>query len=155
MERSEALRRIAEAAVASERATGLPAELTAAQCILESGWLKKAPGNNCFGIKLARRHSMCQTFMTWEVENGQHVEKTAAFAAYPSLDDCFIDHALLITSGKPYAAAWAAYRADHDLDDLMQGVARKYATDPAYYRKIAKLAGRADVRDAIAKARAT
>src|SRR5437762_5869262 len=45
------LRLIAEAAVTSERSTGCPAELPAAQCILETGWLKHAPGNNCFGIK--------------------------------------------------------------------------------------------------------
>src|SRR5579872_7370119 len=45
------LRQIAQAAVASERATGCPAELQAAQCILETGWLSHAPGNNCFGIK--------------------------------------------------------------------------------------------------------
>src|SRR5215469_1251488 len=45
------LRLIAEAAVVSERSTGCPAELQAAQCILETGWLKHAPGNNCFGIK--------------------------------------------------------------------------------------------------------
>src|SRR5437660_12429141 len=45
------LGRIAEAAVASERSTGCPAELQAAQCILETGWLNHAPGNNCFGIK--------------------------------------------------------------------------------------------------------
>src|SRR6478672_2840811 len=45
------LGRIAEAAVASEQSTGCPAELQAAQCILETGWLNHAPGNNCFGIK--------------------------------------------------------------------------------------------------------
>jgi hypothetical protein len=43
---------IAQAAVASEQSTGCPAELQAAQCILETGWLKQAPGNNCFGIKI-------------------------------------------------------------------------------------------------------
>jgi flagellum-specific peptidoglycan hydrolase FlgJ len=46
-----ALSQIVAAAVASERATGLPAELSAAQCIFESGWLSRMPGNNCFGIK--------------------------------------------------------------------------------------------------------
>src|SRR5437588_781772 len=45
------LRLIAQAAVASERATACPAELQVAQCILETGWLKHTPGNNCFGIK--------------------------------------------------------------------------------------------------------
>ena len=42
---------IAQAAVAAEKATHCPAELQAAQCILETGWLAHAPGNNCFGIK--------------------------------------------------------------------------------------------------------
>ena len=46
-----ALRRIAEAAVAAERETGCPAEISAAQCIVESAWLQVAPGNNCFGVK--------------------------------------------------------------------------------------------------------
>lgn len=44
---------IAEAAVATERATGCPAEVLFGQCALESGWLQHAPGNNCFGIKAA------------------------------------------------------------------------------------------------------
>src|SRR5262245_25350157 len=45
------LRLIAQAAMASEKATECPAELQAAQCILETGWLHHAPGKNCFGIK--------------------------------------------------------------------------------------------------------
>lgn len=45
---------IAEAAVATERAAGCPAEVLFAQCALESGWLQHAPGNNCFGIKAAK-----------------------------------------------------------------------------------------------------
>ena len=47
----DALPRIAQAAVACERAGSAPAELLTAQCILESGWLNSTPGNNCFGIK--------------------------------------------------------------------------------------------------------
>jgi hypothetical protein len=43
--------RIAAAAVQAEQSTGCPAEITTAQCILESGYLQHAPGNNCFGIK--------------------------------------------------------------------------------------------------------
>lgn len=38
-------------AVAAERATGVPALLSAAQCALESGWLAAAPTNNAFGVK--------------------------------------------------------------------------------------------------------
>jgi flagellum-specific peptidoglycan hydrolase FlgJ len=45
-----ALHRIAEAAVAAERETGCPAEISAARGVVESDWLRAAPGNNCFGI---------------------------------------------------------------------------------------------------------
>lgn len=46
----EALPRIVAAAVAAERESGVPAIIIAAQCAIESGWLDKAPGNNCFGV---------------------------------------------------------------------------------------------------------
>lgn len=42
---------IAEASVRAEALCSIPAELIAAQCAIESGWLKYAPHNNCFGIK--------------------------------------------------------------------------------------------------------
>lgn len=42
---------IIPAALACEKSTGLPAEISIAQCIEESAWLTKASGNNCFGIK--------------------------------------------------------------------------------------------------------
>src|SRR6476660_7388079 len=57
---------IAQAAVASENATACPAELQAAQCILETGWLKHAPGNNCFGIKSYQGESGRQLLTTRE-----------------------------------------------------------------------------------------
>lgn len=40
---------VGEAAVAGERETGCPAEISAAQCIVESAWLMIAPENHCFG----------------------------------------------------------------------------------------------------------
>ena len=49
-EQFAALRKIAEAAVAAERETGCPAEISTAQCIVESAWLQVAPGNNAFGL---------------------------------------------------------------------------------------------------------
>ena len=47
----ENTRKIAEAAVAMEKSTGVPAEFAAAQCILESGYGANSPGHNPFGIK--------------------------------------------------------------------------------------------------------
>ena len=51
----ENTKRIAEAAIAMEKSTGVPAEFAAAQCVLESGWLERAPGQNPFGIKAHNR----------------------------------------------------------------------------------------------------
>lgn len=45
-----ALPQIAAAAVAAEREFGVPAIIVASQCAIESSWLDKAPGNNCFGV---------------------------------------------------------------------------------------------------------
>jgi flagellum-specific peptidoglycan hydrolase FlgJ len=144
---------IAEASVASERATGCPAELSAAQCIFESGWLAKCPGNNCFGIKVDARGSGVQYVLTSEFINGEWEHMPLAFETYNSLADCFSDHARLIEQGV-YAAAWAAYQQTRDLDAYIAGVAAHYATDPTYRVKITAEAHSIAVEAAVRNARA-
>jgi flagellum-specific peptidoglycan hydrolase FlgJ len=128
-EQKENLKLMAEAAVASERATGCPAEVSVAQCILESGWLKVAPGNNCFGIKDTDRYPGAQYLLTKEYINGEWQTLRLAFEAYPTLADCFTDHARLITGGfipsrkNCYGAAFEAYKLDGDLDKFIRGIA--------------------------------
>ena len=148
---SEALGRIAEAAVAAERGTGVPAEISAAQCILESAWLQVAPGNNCFGIK-ARADDHCQYCLTKEYLNGEWTSQQLAFATYPSLAACFAAHAHLLKCGV-YAPAWQRYQGNHDLDTYIRGLAEHYATDPGYAAKIVQLAHRPHVHAAIVEAR--
>jgi flagellum-specific peptidoglycan hydrolase FlgJ len=137
-EQSAALRRIAEAAVAAERETEVPAEISAAQCILESAWLRIAPGNNCFGIK-ARAAEPCQYCLTKEYLNGEWKSQKLAFATYPTLAACFAAHARLIQSGV-YAPAWGRYQEDRDLGAYIRGISDHYATDPGYAGKILQLA---------------
>lgn len=148
-----ALDEIAAAAVIAERVTGCPAELSVAQCILESDWLLRAPGNNAFGIKATDSNAQYQ--LTKEYIDGSYVTQTAAFETYPTLMDGFIAHARLLTDGKPYAAAWEHYRDDpkHDLDTLIGSVARRYATDPKYTINVIALAHGPNVTAAIARAR--
>lgn len=148
----EALRQIAQASVQAERETGCPAELSAAQAILESAWLTRCPGNNCFGIKDTDRYPSCVYCYTKEFLDGQWQTCQAAFEAYPTLGDCFVDHARLIQRG-PYAAAWQQYQADRDLDRLIAGIARSYATDPAYAANVQRLARGPNVAAAIVTAR--
>ena len=145
-----ALRRIAEAAVTAERETGCPAEISAAQCIVESAWLQIAPGNNCFGIKATDDH--CQYCLTKEYLNGEWTSQKLAFATYPTLAACFAAHARLLQTGA-YAPAWLLYQGDHNLDTYIRGIAKHYATDPDYATKILQLAHGPHVAAAIVEAR--
>jgi flagellar protein FlgJ len=154
------LQEIAAAAVACERETGCPAEITTAQCILESGWLKHAPGNNCFGIKDTDRFPGAQYVLTREFVDGRPQTEKLAFEVYPSLQACFCDHARLITGGfdpnRPncYAGAWRQYQQGRELDRFIAAVAAHYATDPAYAQRVGELARGPNVARAIAEARA-
>lgn len=148
-----ALTKIADASVAAERATGCPAELSAAQAIFESGWLSRCPGNNCFGIKSDAHGCGVQYFLSHEFIGGAWVEEPEAFEKYASLADCFSDHARLITEGAPYAQAWSKYQADHDLDALIQGICPIYAKDPSYTAKIRQEAHGSTVSLAVQLAR--
>lgn len=151
-------KRVAEAAVESELATGCPAELSAAQCILESGWLRVCPQNNCFGIKDTNRYPGNRYTETKEYLNGKWVKIVAAFEVYATLADCFTDHARLITGkyqpkGK-YALAWRDYVESGDFDKYVSAIATVYATDPAYREQVLQIARGKRVVFAVAAARA-
>jgi len=158
-EQQKNLKLIAEASVACEFITGCPAMVSAAQCILESGWLKACPGNNCFGIKDTDRYPGSQYVLTKEYINGEWVTQTLLFEVYPSLTDCFVDHARLITGGfyanKPncYSVAFKQYLVDKDVDKYIRGISKYYATDPTYADQIISLAHSQSVTNAIQQAR--
>jgi flagellum-specific peptidoglycan hydrolase FlgJ len=143
------LQSASQAAIVAEKATACPAELSVAQCAIESGWGKSSPGNNCFGIKASDTHETYQ--LTKEYLNGQWQTMRLAFEAYDSLADCFIAHAKLIQGGR-YSDAWREYEQDRDLDNLIRGIAHIYATAPGYATEILSLAHNAAVTAAIAKA---
>lgn len=151
-QQQEALKRIAWAAILSEKETGCPAELSASQAIFESAWLSRAPENNCFGIKSDAHGSGVQYILTHEFLNGQWHEMPLAFEKYDSLTDCFADHARLLQGGV-YAAAWMEYQSDRDLDKYITGISKHYATDPNYAAMIAGEAHSQSVSTALAAAR--
>jgi flagellum-specific peptidoglycan hydrolase FlgJ len=147
-----ALSQIAAAAVSCEAATGCPAELTTAQCIFESAWLTRAPGNNCFGIKVDGHGAGQQYVLTHEFLDGSWQEMPLAFEKYATVADCFADHARLIQCGV-YEPAWQQYQQDHDLDAYIAGVAAHYATAPGYRQSITAEAHAASVTAALQAAR--
>lgn len=127
---SSALTVAAAAAVASEKATKLPAELTVPQWADESEWGAVAPGNNCFAIKT----------------------DAGIAEVFPTLQACFERHAELITTGKHYAA-WTQYLKDGDKAMLCQRIAHSYRPDLLYGTKLAHILQMTEVRAAIAEAR--
>ena len=179
-QRTANLARIAAAAVATERATGVPAELCAAQCILESAWLEKAPGNNPFGIK-ARAGQPSTPVLTTEFLTPPQLDRVRAsgkqiqsvepstggkqkvmlvdqFAAFPTLTDAFTAYANLLVTGKYFAPRFGRYQQHKNLAQLlsdMKGTDGQppYATDPNYDTKILQLANQNNVKTALTAAR--
>ena len=108
---SNFLKLAAPAAIASQAATGVPASITIAQAILESGWGKSVPpdSNNYFGIKAAHFVPPDQYVeaVTHEYVGGQLVTETDRFARFDSVADGFKAHALLLSQASRYAPAMA------------------------------------------------
>jgi flagellum-specific peptidoglycan hydrolase FlgJ len=154
-DQNQRLKSAAQSAVACERATDLPAELTVAQWALESNWGTHQPGNNCFGIKAYEGCYGVQLLQSTEVINGVRTPVIEKFATFPTLDACFAKHANLFTTGKPYAQAWAAYRLSHDLHTFICEIAHVYATDPNYANILLQILAMPEVKMALAAARAT
>lgn len=158
-QRQEALAKIAEAAVAAEEQTDCPAEVSAAQCILETGWLQHYPDNNCFGIKDTDRYPGAVYVFTKEFINGEWKTLKLAFESYPSLTDCFVDHGLLVTGGihcdkrNCYWPAYEQYLKDDDKEAFARGISKFYATDPKYADMIVSLMKSSNLVEAITLAR--
>ena len=160
------LQLVAPPALRSQASYGIPAAVTIAQAILESGWGRSklfTQANNPFGIK--HRHSAGgeeygeYVAETTEFEAGIPHTELAVFARFPDLESAFQAHARLFWRLARYAAAIAARRdwrafADalgprtNDQDRAHGG----YSTDPLYAAKLKNLARacRLDDRRALA-----
>jgi len=110
----------------------IPASVSIAQWILESGWGAHSPGNNCFGIKRLPGYNI-QTLMTTEFYGGAYHKVPQVFAAFPSIAAAFEVHAKLLAGSHTYAPAMAALP---DLGAFVQRMAAHYATDPNYASKV-------------------
>ncbi len=130
-----------QAALDTEQKYGIPATVSYAQFMLESGGGKHMPtgSNNPFGIKANKSQLASGQFveaMTTEHENGKDVRKLQKFAKFDSLGDAFEAHAKLLATSKYYAKARAVENDPDKFADALTGV---YATDPKYGEKLKKL----------------
>ncbi len=122
---------VAPGALAAQRQYGIPAAVTIAQAIDESGWgqsLLATQDNNLFGIKgTGPAGSVLRP--TQEYENGQPVTVNAPFRVYSDVAQSITDHSLLLATGSSYKQAMADRRSPDAFANDLTGV---YATDPNY-----------------------
>jgi len=126
------LQKAATAARAAQGLTGIPASITIAQAILESGWGRSQlamQANNYFGIK-ARQGDDYAEFPTTEFENGVKEEVMAAFARYPSPIESFQAHAALLLTLPRYARCMECKRVPAAFAQELQNCG--YSTSPTY-----------------------
>ncbi|HEX5658352.1 MAG TPA: glucosaminidase domain-containing protein, partial [Polyangiales bacterium] len=132
------IRRAAPGARLGFREFGVPASVTIAQAILESGWGKSHIGsaNNYFGIKAQSPTSFgpiaigTVTVPTREVINGKSVTVNGRFRKYRSMDDSMRDHGRFLRDNSRYRPAFAH---SNDANAFAQAIHRAgYATDPKY-----------------------
>jgi flagellum-specific peptidoglycan hydrolase FlgJ len=129
---------VAPAAVASQRKYGVPASVTIAQAIDESGWGQSnlaVNDHNLFGIKGTGPAGSYQE-PTQEYENGRLVTTTSSFRVYRSAGQSVDDHGRLLATSAYYRQAMAVRGDPNAFATALTGV---YATDPGYGAKLVGL----------------
>jgi flagellum-specific peptidoglycan hydrolase FlgJ len=122
---------VAPGAVAAQQKYGVPASVTIAQAINESGWGKSslaARYHNLFGIK-GSGPAGSVTLPTQEYQGGQWVTIDAQFAAYHNDAESIAGHAQLLATSGYYGKAMADRADPGAFANDLTGV---YATDPTY-----------------------
>jgi flagellum-specific peptidoglycan hydrolase FlgJ len=125
------INQIAPGAIAAQQRFGVPAAVTIAQAIDESGWgtsQLSAQDYNLFGIK-GSGPAGSVTLPTQEFENGQWVTIYAQFRVYHNISESISDHAELLATSGYYTRAMADRAVPDAFANDLTGV---YATDPDY-----------------------
>ncbi len=118
----------------SMKLTGVPASVTLAQAILETGWGKSSIGDakNLFGIK-GTGPAGTTVVSTQECYDGTYTTIKDGFRKYNNWQESIDDHAKLLSQSSIYKSAYDAYQSNHDADEFARGIHRcGYATSPTY-----------------------
>ena len=122
---------VAPGAIAAQQRYGIPASVTIAQAIDESGWGQSelaAADHNLFGIK-GTGPAGSDMRPTQEYENGIWVTRTAPFRVYHNIAESIADHGRLLATSQAYQHAMANRQVPDAFAAALTGV---YATDPNY-----------------------
>ena len=113
-----------------------------AQIIIESRWLKSAPGNNCLGIKVPKskintiKNKQLLWTKEWDAAKGKYISVQAWFMTYPSIEDC-------IEKGYIRILKLNRYKETRDCIDWWDATSyiriNGYATSPTYTNTLRNL----------------
>ncbi len=129
---------VAPGAVAAQRRYGVPASVTIAQAIDESGWGQSklaTNDHNLFGIK-GTGPAGSDSQLTQEYDNGLPVTRTASFRVYHTFGESIDDHGRLLATSEYYRQSMADRQHPDAFAATLTGV---YATDPDYGAKLISL----------------
>lgn len=139
-------------AIRSQRETSVPASVTLAQAMWETGRGARTIGDakNYFGIKAIGTSDAAVTIgpvaigwvWAWTKEwNGtRFIDSRERFRKYSSIEDSFRDHALLLATNPRYAAAMN--NVDDPREFARRIAAAGYATSPTYAADLIRLMDR-------------
>lgn len=123
---------IAHAASWVDFERGVPASVTLAQAIQESGWGRAAPAYNYFGI-MGVGPAGSTPIMGIAYRGGRRVAVRQYLRAYETPEQALQDHADLLSRGRAYAPARAVASDPHAFVRRLQGI---YAADPRYAQRL-------------------
>src|SRR5262249_50400315 len=135
---------VAPGAIAAQRRYGVPAAVTIAQAIDESGWGQSTLAvndHNLFGIK-GSGPAGSVLLPTQEDQNGQVVTLTSPFRVYHDIAQSIEDHGKLLATSQYYRQAMAQRQDPNAFAAALTGI---YATDPQYGTKLIDLMRRYDL----------
>ena len=130
--------RVAPGAVEAARRYGIPASVSIAQAILESGWGRSSlaqKANNLFGMK-GTGPAGSMSIRTREHVNGRDVWVTAAFKKFRTQAESILEHASALGTSPVYAGARAVAGDPRAFARALTGV---YATAPDYGQVLIRL----------------
>lgn len=145
------LRRVAKPARRSHQRHQVPASVTIAQAILESGWGRSrlaSVDRNYFGIKCSAGQpgpiaSGCRSYETSEHDGKGYHRVIAKFRVYRTVGGSFRDHGAFLKNNTRYRAAFRYSRAPERFARAI--AAAGYATSPTYADSLIGLMRRYDL----------
>lgn len=148
MTKQEVINRLLPKALEIKKIANLFASMTIAQIVLESGWLKYAPGNNFLGIKVPKvkineeyvpdpkiPKDRIQKLLTTEWVNGVWKKTYDWFMNYASLEDCMDRYVKILELSR--------YKQTRESKDWWSSTnyvrINGYATSPNYTMSLRKI----------------